>query len=96
MKNSELKSIVIVGGGSAGWMAAATLVNFFPEKQIVLIENSTAPSLGVGESTLQHIKYWMYALGIDEKEFIAETDASIKLSIKFTDFYEKNYGYFKS
>lgn len=94
MKNKELKNIVIVGGGSAGWMAAATLVNFFPEKQIVLIENSTAPSLGVGESTLQHIKYWMYALGIDEKEFIAETDASIKLSIKFTDFYEKNYGYF--
>lgn len=94
MKNKNINSIVIVGGGSAGWMTAATLVNFFPQKQIILIESPKISSVGVGESTLAHIKYWLYALGIDEKDFILETDASIKLSIKFTDFYQKDYGHF--
>ena len=94
MKNRDVKSIVIVGGGSAGWMAAATLINFFPDKQVVIIDSSSNSSLGVGESTLGHINYWMYALGIEEKDFLVETDASLKLSIKFTDFYEKDYGHY--
>jgi cation diffusion facilitator CzcD-associated flavoprotein CzcO len=44
--------IVIVGGGSAGWMSAAALVKAFPEKEIVVIESPNVPIVGVGESTL--------------------------------------------
>jgi tryptophan halogenase len=86
--------IVIVGGGSAGWMSAATLIRFFPNKDITLIESPDIPIVGVGESTLGFIRAWTASLGIDEKDFMKHTDASYKLSIKFTDFYKKNSGGF--
>lgn len=86
--------IVIIGGGSAGWMSAATLINYFPNRDITLIESPNVPIMGVGESTLGYIKFWMNSLGIDEKDFFKYTDASYKLSIKFTDFYKKDYGSF--
>jgi flavin-dependent dehydrogenase len=91
---SEIKKITIVGGGSAGWMTAATLIKFFPDKEITVIESSDIPTVGVGESTLGGIRYWMSALDIDEKDFMKHTNASYKLSIKFTDFYDKDYGSF--
>ena len=80
---------MIVGGGSAGWMAAATLIKCFPEKSITLIESPNIPTVGVGESTIGQIRGWTNLLGIDDKEFIKHTDGSYKLSIKFTDFYKK-------
>ena len=84
-----MKKIIIVGGGTAGWMAAATLVKCFPDKSITLIESPNIPTVGVGESTIQQIRGWISLLGIKEEEFIPYTDASYKLSIKFTDFYKK-------
>ena len=92
MKNRDVKSIVIVGGGSAGWMAAAILIISFQTNKLSLL-TLIKLSLGVGESTLGHINYWMYALGIEEKDFLVETDASLKLSIKFTDL-RKDYGHY--
>lgn len=89
-----LNSIVIVGGGSAGWMTAAMLIKAFPEKQITLIESPNVPIVGVGESTLAHINDYVQFLEIDEADFMSFTDASLKMSIKFTDFYEKDYGSF--
>lgn len=86
--------IVIVGGGSAGWMTASTLIKSFPEKDIVLIESKNHPIIGVGESTLGGIKRWTKYIGINESMFFKETDASIKMSIKFTDFYKKGAGAF--
>lgn len=86
--------IVIIGGGSAGWMSASTLVRFFPNKDITVIESPDIPIVGVGESTLGFIRAWTSSLGIDEKDFMKHTDASYKLSIKFTDFYKKNSGGF--
>jgi hypothetical protein len=86
--------IVIVGGGSAGWMSAAMLIKAFPQKKITVIESPNIPTVGVGESTLAHINDYIQFLEIDEKEFMAFTDASYKLSIKFTDFYEKDAGGF--
>lgn len=94
MLNKHIKKIVIVGGGSAGWMTAATLIRFFPNNDISVIESPDVPIVGVGESTLGGIRHWTHALGIDEKDFMAYTNASYKLSIKFTDFYEKDYGSF--
>jgi tryptophan halogenase len=82
-------NIIIVGGGSAGWMTAATLIRAFPNKNITLIESPEIPTIGVGESTIAPIRQWMKYIGIDDKDFVPHTDASIKLSIKFTDFYKK-------
>lgn len=90
----KINKIVVVGGGSAGWMTAATMVRSFPNKEIVVIESPDYPIVGVGESTLGSINKWRRYLGIDEKSFIPETDASLKMSIKFTDFYKKNSGSF--
>ena len=48
-------NIIILGGGSAGWMTAATLINQFPHKKITVIESPNTPTVGVGESTLSNI-----------------------------------------
>ena len=85
----KFDSIMIVGGGSAGWMTAATLINRYPHKDITVIESPNTPTVGVGESTLGQINVWMQLLGIKDEDFMPHTDASYKLSIKFTDFYEK-------
>jgi len=90
----NLNKIVIVGGGSAGWMSAATMIKAFPDKEIVCIESPDYPIVGVGESTVGGIKNWMNFLELDEKDFLKYTDGSYKLSIKFTDFYEKGSGSF--
>jgi tryptophan halogenase len=86
--------VVIVGGGSAGWMTAATLIKAFPEKDISVIESKNIPTVGVGESTIGGIRTWAKYIGLNESDFFPQTDASFKLSIKFTDFYKKNSGSF--
>lgn len=84
----NLSKIVIVGGGSAGWMSAAMLIKMFPNWDISVVESPDYPTVGVGESTLQSIKEYCAVLEIDELDFMKHTDASYKLSIKFTDFSE--------
>ena len=81
--------IIIVGGGSAGWMSASTLIKEFPDKKIALIESPKIATVGVGESTINQIRYWSTFLGIDDKNFLRHTDGTYKLSIQFTDFYKK-------
>jgi tryptophan halogenase len=82
-------NIIVVGGGSAGWMTAATLIKQFPEKNISLIESPNIATIGVGESTQGQFRLWTNWLGIDDKQFLKFTEGSYKLSIKFTDFYKK-------
>lgn len=89
-----IQKIIVVGGGSAGWMTAAGLIKSFPEKDIVVIESPDYPIVGVGESTLGGINAFVNYLGIDEQDFLRFTDGSYKMSIKFTDFYEKDSGAF--
>lgn len=90
----NVEKIVIVGGGSAGWMSAATMIRKFPTKNIIVIESPDYPIVGVGESTLGGITPWAHWIGIDEKDFMPATDAVYKMSIKFTDFYKKDAGGF--
>ena len=90
----SLNKIVIVGGGSSGWMTAATLVKAFPNKEISVIESKNIPLIGVGESTLGGIRRWTRFIGLEESSFFKQTDASYKMSIKFTDFYKKDSGSF--
>lgn len=92
-----INKIVIVGAGSAGWMSAAFLKRSYPEKEIVVIESPDVPTVGVGESTLGDITNFRDYLGLtpeEEKEFVRACDASFKMSIKFTDFYEVDSGSF--
>ena len=77
--------IVIVGGGSAGWMSAAALCSH----EVVVIESPNVPTMGVGESTINGFVSWLNSLGIDPEDFMADTDGSIKLAIHFKDFYKK-------
>lgn len=83
-------NIVIVGGGSAGWMTASTFIKAFPEKNITVVESSSIPKVGVGESTVQDFSAWLNYLDIDYKDFMLYTNASYKLAIGFTNFKTKN------
>jgi tryptophan halogenase len=88
-------NIVIVGGGSAGWLTAAGFSKYFTNSNITLIESKKIPTIGVGESTTTLMKSFINDhLGISDKQFIRGTDAIYKLSVKFNDFYYKNDGGF--
>lgn len=82
----KTKKILIIGGGSAGWMTASILIKLFPNKDISLVESENVPTIGVGESTLASINTFLKILEINEKEFMIATDASYKMSIKFNEF----------
>lgn len=86
---SPVKSIVIVGGGSSGWMSAAMFATRFPELKITLVESPDVPIIGVGESTLGSINLYLSLLGLKDTDWMEYCNATYKLSIKFRDFYKK-------
>jgi tryptophan halogenase len=76
--------VVVVGGGTAGWMTAAALVKLIPARcSVHLVESEAIGIVGVGEATLPHIRGFNQTLGIDEAEFMAATRATFKLGIEF-------------
>lgn len=88
-----IEKIIVLGGGTAGYMSAAALAvgtqgSAGRKVEIVLIESSAIGIIGVGEATLPSIKMFNNHIGIDEKEFIEQTNASFKLGIEF-----KNWGH---
>jgi tryptophan halogenase len=90
MPSENIQRIVIVGGGTSGWMTAATFIKFFPQKHITVIESEDVPTIGVGESTTGILRNWLKAMDIKDEDFMKECDAIYKLSIKFTDFASKD------
>jgi tryptophan halogenase len=76
--------VVVVGGGTAGWMTAAALAKLLPARASVhLVESEAIGIVGVGEATLPHIRGFNDRLGIDEADFMAATRATFKLGIEF-------------
>lgn len=91
-----INKIVIVGGGTAGWMAAASLAKYAQGKSldICLIESSSIQTVGVGEATVPNIVDFNRNLGIDEIELIKATQATFKLGIQFEDWHQKGETFF--
>jgi len=84
---NAIRRIVIVGGGTAGWMAAAPLAQRLagPQCEVTLVESPEIGTIGVGEATLPTIRFYNAALGLDQADFVARTKATFKLGIEFQD-----------
>jgi len=79
--------VVVLGGGTAGWMSAAGLAALLPgSATVTLVESEDIGIVGVGEATLPHIRGYVEKLGIDEAAFMRATHATYKLGIDFRDF----------
>jgi tryptophan 7-halogenase len=86
--------VVVVGGGTAGWMTAAALAKLLPARASVhLVESEAIGIVGVGEATLPHIRGFNERLGIDEADFMAATRATFKLGIEFRDWGQQGDNY---
>ncbi len=79
-----VRKVVIAGGGTAGWVAAATLSKYFGKMlDITLVESEEIGTVGVGESTVPPIVAFHQLLGIDERDFMRECAATFKVAIWF-------------
>ncbi|MCY4565927.1 MAG: tryptophan 7-halogenase, partial [Gammaproteobacteria bacterium] len=86
----QAKRVLVVGGGSAGWTAAAYLnaalnVGNGKAAHVALVESPDVPRIGVGEATVPNINRTLAMIGIDELDFMKNVDATFKASIRFVN-----------
>ena len=90
-----LERVVIVGGGTAGWMAAAYLNRYLTrlKAKVVLVESPTLGTIGVGEATIPTLVHFIRLMNLDENEFMRRCAATYKLAIRFDDWYRPDTTY---
>ncbi|MDR6113202.1 MULTISPECIES: tryptophan 7-halogenase [unclassified Sphingomonas] len=95
MTPSPIEHVVIVGGGTAGWMMAAAAGRYLDNgrRRITLVESDAIGTVGVGEATIPSILNFNALLGIDEAEFLRATQGSFKLGIAFTGWHRPDSHY---
>jgi len=96
MSDRRIRSVVIVGGGTAGWMAAAALSKSLAGMGVTLrlIESTRVDSIGVGEATIPPIMDFIRQLGIDESHLVREIKATYKLGIGYREWTRAGHFYF--
>jgi tryptophan halogenase len=93
-----IKSIVIVGGGTAGWMAATYLATKLGRRiggepvRITVIESPRIGTIGVGEATVPLMRKWLRDMSIDENEFLWRCNGSFKLGVRFSNWNQDEAG----
>ena len=92
-----MKTLAIIGGGSAGWMTAMYLNKLFNHDEktfdIKVIESPDIGIIGVGEATVHSVRFFFAALGINENELLRETNATLKTGILFRDWRKQSHAY---
>lgn len=79
-----IRKVVIVGGGTAGWMTASYLTATFGDRiSVTLVESKSVPTIGVGEATFSSIRHFFEYLGLGERDWMPECAATYKLAIRF-------------
>ncbi len=97
MSQSSRLDIVIAGGGTAGWVAAATFARFLGNRaSITLVESDEIGTVGVGEATIPQIHNLIVGLGLDQADFLRRTNATFKLGIEFTNWLGEGTSYIHS
>jgi len=92
--NDKKQRVVIAGGGTAGWMAAAAFTRLLGKKvDVTLIESSDIGTVGVGEATIPTLVFFHKLLKINEQEFMAATNATFKLGINFENWKDIDHAY---
>ncbi|PKG99273.1 tryptophan halogenase family protein [Paraglaciecola sp. MB-3u-78] len=96
-QDRKINKVVIAGGGTAGWMAAAALSKLIGKNlEVVLVESDEIPTVGVGEATIPSLHTFHQLLKINEQEFMAATNATFKLGINFENWRDVNKDYLHS
>ncbi|MHA6784082.1 tryptophan halogenase family protein [Pseudonocardia saturnea] len=84
-----IRSVVVVGGGTAGWMTASYLAaTFGREVSVTVVESENVPTVGVGEATFSTVRHFFGYLGLVERDWMPECSATYKLAIRFEDWRE--------